>query len=237
MRDDKQMETRLLFNIPPVNEKPSSTEVEKSDTHIIIDPSPTTEELKQQLKKLGSKFENLPKEPPNTPPKSSFSSEIEHSLPKGNIYHTALVFLFIFGVSILFNLSKGWDIGNFFIDSVGIYLLLYSFLSLIDIKTFSNSLQAFDPIAKHCPIHGKLLSFILIIIASSLLSRSITTIALLLTITLFTIQSFGILKVIINKKQYRSSSLGSLLPVRVSENDLIENSIVVLLAASAILVL
>lgn len=231
MKDVNQID-KLLFSIPVDDDLDASFSQEKqNDTRIIIDHSLTSDDYRKQLdSNYEGAYKNLPKNRLNE------GITYTSTLPKGNYYYMLLTFLFLFGSAALLNLSRGWLTASFLLDTIGFYLVLYCFLSLIDLNQFSSSFDKIDPISKRYPTHSKWFPFILLILGACILNRSLVEFSLLLTITLFTINSFGILQAIIQQRTVRSLSLGALLPVRLDEKNLIENSILVLISAVAILI-
>lgn len=228
----KQIE-RLFFNVPPVDGDflPPFADVE-GDTQMIIDQSPTADDYKRQLDP-DFKKENSTKKTDNHPP--NYSNKKTEHLQKGKFYPLIIMFIFLLGGTALLNISRGWNSVSYFIDVVGFYLLLQSFLIFIDHKQFISAFKKVDPIAKKHPSYSKLFPFLLLIASTCLLSRSLTEVWLLLAITLLTVHSFGVLSIIIREEIVKSTSLGALLFIRLDEKNLIENSIIVLLAAFAIL--
>lgn len=232
MKDVGQID-KLLFNIEVEdNFGASFSQKKQSKTRIIIEPGLSSDDYRRQLSHQSYK-KRYKKSP--TPPQES-KEDSTPPLSKGNYYHLLLKLLFLFGGTALFNLSKGWSTSSFLFDTIGFYLILHCFICLIDSKEFSSAFGKVDPISKHYSMHSTWFPFILLILGACILNRSLVEFSLLLTITLFTINSFGILQAIITQQKVKSLSLGALLPIQLDEKDLIENSILVLASAFSILV-
>jgi len=88
----------------------------------------------------------------------------------------------------------------------------------------------YDPLAKRIPVYGLIYPFIEAILAIMFLMRIQINVAIIATIIILGITTFGITKTLLDKKQIKCACLGTALNLPMTEATFIENTIMILMA-------
>lgn len=145
-----------------------------------------------------------------------------------------LILGYILIASITLNYSH-WNWSEFMLDYMGLFYIVFSFFKLLDLSGFSESFKMYDPIAKAVPSYGYLYPFIEVLLGLLFLTRYKIEFALFITLLILGITTIGVLKVLINKKTIQCACLGTVLKLPMTKATLIENSIMIIMAAIMLL--
>lgn len=140
-----------------------------------------------------------------------------------------LIIFYITTASLLLH-YKDWSWGEFMLDFMGLFYIVFSFFKMLDLKGFPDSFQMYDPLAKKIPIYAKVYPFIETILGLMFLMRFETTIALWITLVILGITTIGVTKTLLDKKSIRCACLGTALKLPMTEATFIENAIMIVMA-------
>lgn len=146
-----------------------------------------------------------------------------------------LIFLYLFSAATLLN-YKEWDTGDFMLDFMGLFYIVFSFFKLLDLRGFSESFRMYDPLAKMIPVYGWVYPFIELALGLLFLMRFQTTTALVITVVILGITTVGVTKTLLDKKSIRCACLGTALKLPMTEATFIENFIMLVMAISMLVI-
>jgi len=139
-----------------------------------------------------------------------------------------LILSYITIASILMNL-RHWNSGEFMLDFMGLFFIVFSFFKMLDLKGFPDSFSMYDPLAKALPVYGWLYPFIETILGLQFLIRYEIPVALSITLVILSITTYGVIKTLMSKKEIQCACLGTALKLPMTEATLIENSIMLVM--------
>lgn len=136
---------------------------------------------------------------------------------------------YIVGAVLLLN-YKNWDNGQAMLDFMGLFYIVFSFFKMLDIKDFASSFQMYDPIARRVSVYGNAYPFIETALGLMFLLRFEVQIALVATVVLLGVTTFGVTKTLLAKKEIQCACLGTALKLPMTEATFIENAIMIVMA-------
>ncbi|WP_426431181.1 heavy-metal-associated domain-containing protein [Winogradskyella sp. HB-48] len=140
-----------------------------------------------------------------------------------------LIFGYILIASTLLNL-KPWNINGLMLDFMGLFYIVFSFFKLLDLKGFPESFRMYDPLAKVFPAYGWIYPFIEVALGLMFLMRFQIDIALIVTLVILGITTFGVTKTLLDKKAIQCACLGTALKLPMTKATFIENAIMIVMA-------
>ena len=140
-----------------------------------------------------------------------------------------LIFGYLFSAATLMNL-KSWSGGEFMLDFMGLFYIVFGFFKFLDLKGFPASFGMYDPIAKRIPIYGWIYPFLETSLGLMFLLRWQIPFALITTIIILGITTIGVLNTLLNKNQIQCACLGTALKLPMTKATLIETSIMLVMA-------
>lgn len=140
-----------------------------------------------------------------------------------------LIFGYIIITSVLLN-YKSWNTSSFMLDFMGLFYIIFSFFKLLDLKGFPESFKMYDPLAKTLPVYGWIYPFIEVSLGLMFLMRIEIPLALVVTLVILGITTFGVTKALLNKKTIQCACLGTALKLPMTKATFIENSIMIVMA-------
>ncbi len=146
-----------------------------------------------------------------------------------------LIFLYLFSAAILLN-YKQWDTGEFMLDFMGLFYIVFSFFKLLDLKGFPESFRMYDPLARVFPAYGWIYPFIELVLGLLFLMRLQIIAALVITLVILGITTIGVTKTLLDKKSIRCACLGTALQLPMTEATFIENFIMLVMAISMLVI-
>ena len=145
------------------------------------------------------------------------------------------IILFYLATTVIFLNFKDWNSREMMFDFMGLFFIVFSFFKMLDLKNFPTSFSMYDPLAEKILFYGWVYPFIEIALGLMFLMRFELNIALYVTIVILGITTFGVTKILINKKNIQCACLGTALKLPMTEATLIENAL--MLSMSIFLVL
>ncbi len=146
-----------------------------------------------------------------------------------------LIFLYLFSAGFLLNYQE-WNLGEFMLDFMGLFYIVFSFFKFLDLKGFPESFRMYDPLAKVFPAYGWAYPFIELVLGLLFLMRLQITFALIITIVILGITTIGVSITLLNKKRIRCACLGTALQLPMTEATFIENFIMLVMAISMLII-
>lgn len=140
-----------------------------------------------------------------------------------------LIFGYIITASILLN-SNPWNGGDFMLDFMGLFYIVFSFFKLLDLKGFPKSFKMYDPLAKAFPVYGWVYPFIEIALGLAFLMRFQVEIALIITLLILGITTVGVTQALFSKKTIQCACLGTALKLPMTKATFIENTVMIVMA-------
>ena len=145
------------------------------------------------------------------------------------------IILFYLATTVIFLNFKDWNSREMMFDFMGLFFIVFSFFKMLDLKNFPTSFSMYDPLAEKILFYGWVYPFIEIALGLMFLVRFELNIALYVTIVILGITTFGVTKILMNKKNIQCACLGTALKLPMTEATLIENAL--MLSMSIFLVL
>lgn len=140
-----------------------------------------------------------------------------------------LILGYITIASALLNVNP-FDGSGFMLDFMGLFYIVFSFFKLLDLKGFPESFRMYDPLAKTVPAYGWIYPFIEVALGLMFLMRFQITFALVITIFVLGITTYGVTKTLLDKKAIQCACLGTALKLPMTKATFIENSIMLIMA-------
>ncbi|MDY7395328.1 cation transporter [Aureibaculum sp. 2210JD6-5] len=140
-----------------------------------------------------------------------------------------LILFYITVASVLLHF-KNWDTTEAMLDFMGLFYIVFSFFKMLDLKGFPDSFRMYDPLAKKVPVYAKIYPFIETALGLAFLIRFETQIALIATIIILGITTYGVTKTLLDKKSIQCACLGTALKLPMTEATFIENAIMLVMA-------
>ncbi|MBD3890879.1 heavy-metal-associated domain-containing protein [Olleya marilimosa] len=140
-----------------------------------------------------------------------------------------LIFGYITTIAILLNI-RAWETSNFMLDFMGLFYFVFSFFKFLDLKGFSESFKMYDPLAKVFPKYGIVYPFIELGLGLLFITRVQIPLALITTIIILGITTFGVTKTLLDKKSIQCACLGTTLKLPMTKATFIENTIMIIMA-------
>jgi cation transport ATPase len=160
----------------------------------------------------------------NAPEVSQEKSKLQQLKP------LLLILFYISSAGVLLH-YKDWSWSEFMLDFMGLFYIVFAFFKMLDLKGFPESFKMYDPLAKRLPIYGWMYPFIEKALGLMFLMRFKVNIALIMTLVVLGITTIGVTKTLMDKKSIRCACLGTALKLPMTEATLIENSIMIAMAA------
>ena len=145
-----------------------------------------------------------------------------------------LIFAYLFSAAILLN-YQDWNTQEAMLDFMGLFYVVFSFFKFLDLKGFPESFRMYDPLAKAIPFYGWIYPFLELVLGLLFLMRFQVNIALVATIIILGITTFGVTKTLLDKKTIRCACLGTALKLPMTEATFIENAIMLVMAVAMLL--
>jgi len=160
------------------------------------------------------------------------SSTLETTEEKSKFEQLKPLFLILFYISVASILLhyKDWNWSEFMLDFMGLFFIVFSFFKMLDLKGFPESFQMYDPLAKRIPVYGLIYPFIETALGMMFLMRFEVEIALIITLIILSITTFGVTKTLLDKKSIQCACLGTALKLPMTEATFIENAIMIVMA-------
>jgi copper chaperone CopZ len=144
-----------------------------------------------------------------------------------------LIFSFITGVAAIVSYHHetfhGMQFMNVFMAG---FFLVFSFFKFLDLKGFANSYAMYDIIAKKIPVYGFIYPFLELGLGIAYLTHFNPIITNWATIIIMGVSSIGVIQSVLNKKKIQCACLGAVFNLPMSTVTIIEDLLMVAMAAA-----
>ncbi|MFD1015766.1 heavy-metal-associated domain-containing protein [Winogradskyella rapida] len=204
-----------------------SVNLEKGEAEVTMKQHIETETLK---KALPEKYTLSEKQERNVFSSSTMATETVEEKSKLQQLKPLLLIIFYIAVASILLHYKNWSWSAFMLDFMGLFYIVFSFFKMLDLKGFPESFRMYDPLAKRVPVYGKIYPFIETALGLMFLLRFEVNIALIITLVVLGITTFGVTKTLLDKKSIKCACLGTALDLPMTEATFIENAIMIIMA-------
>lgn len=193
-------------------------------------------EVSELQKAISSKYTITEKKHKNVFASARSSNfELEEEKSKLQQLKPLLLIIFYIAVASILLHYKNWSWNEFMLDFMGLFYIVFSFFKMLDLKGFPDSFRMYDPLAKKLPMYGWIYPFIETALGLMFLMRFEVNIALIVTLIVLGITTFGVTKTLLDKKSIRCACLGTALKLPMTEATFIENAIMIVMAVLLII--
>ena len=142
----------------------------------------------------------------------------------------ALMVVLVSSLSVEFGFER-FDLNNWLTTYMGIFFILFSFLKLLNVKSFSISFSRYDILAKKIPGFSVTYPFIEFLLGIAFLTRTMLIFTNMITLVVMISQVIGVIKILKGKKIIQCACMGSSIDLSVSHITLFENLVMILMAS------
>lgn len=151
-------------------------------------------------------------------------------------YLTYKPILLIFGYLLLgaFAIQAPWntfDVDAFMRHIMAGFFLVFSFFKLLNLKAFANSYAMYDLLAMALPAYGMVYPFLELGLGFAYLMNIYPSYVNWVTLILMAFSSLGVIKAVMSKQKVRCACLGSVFNLPMSTITIIEDLLMVVMAA------
>jgi len=148
-----------------------------------------------------------------------------------------LVFAYLAGITILSGISKSsFNMMSAMHLFMGGFFLVFSFFKMLDLKGFAYSYMSYDIVAKKWLAWGFIYPFIELSLGLAYLFHFAILEATIVTLVVMSISSIGVIKSLLEKKKIQCACLGTVFNLPMSNITLIEDLLMVLMAAVMLII-
>ena len=171
-----------------------------------------------------------------TPPPPIVAVQPAGSPAATSYYPLLLLGAFLVAVVALVEVRAGsfaWSraMGNF----MGAFFLAFSFFKLLDLRGFADSYRSYDVVARQIPAYGYVYPFIELLLGVAYVTSFQPTATNLVTLVVMSVSSIGVIQSLLNKRKIRCACLGTVFNLPMSTVTLVEDGLMVAMAAVALL--
>src|SRR5687768_3703196 len=178
----------------------------------------------QVLGEIGTPPPPAVADPPPAPPSAT------------TYYPLALLGGFLVGVTALAEvLASTFDWGRAMGNFMGAFFLAFSFFKLLDLRGFADAYRGYDVVARRVPAYGYVYPFIELLLGVAYITAFQPFATNLVTLVVMAVSSVGVIQSLLNKRAIRCACLGTVFNLPMSTVTLVEDGLMVAMAASALL--
>ncbi len=149
-----------------------------------------------------------------------------------------LVFAFLIGLTALNELHKGsFSSMNAMNTFMGGFFIIFSFFKMLDLRGFAYSYMSYDIIARRWLVWGYIYAFIELSLGLAYLFHFEPFITNITTLVVMSLSSIGVIQSLAAKKKIQCACLGTVFNLPMSNITLIEDLLMVLMAAAMLIIL
>jgi hypothetical protein len=149
-----------------------------------------------------------------------------------------LIFAFITGVSFVMSLHNGIIHGMAFMNTfMAGFFLVFSFFKFLDLTGFATSYAMYDIVAKRIPAYGYVYPFLELGLGILYLTGYNPVFTNWATIIIMGISTVGVIESVMNKKKIQCACLGAVFKLPMSTVTIIEDLLMVGMAAAMLFLL
>jgi copper chaperone CopZ len=158
-------------------------------------------------------------------------------VPKGVTYYPLLLLgTFLFGVVGLVELRLGaFDPTRAMQNFMGAFFLAFAFFKLLDLRGFADSYRMYDIVAQRLPSFGYIYPFIELSLGAAYIAGIQPIAVNLTTLVVMSVSSIGVIQSVLQKRRIRCACLGTVFNLPMSTVTLVEDGLMIVMAAAALL--
>ena len=170
---------------------------------------------------------------------SSAPSADELAEPSVTTYKPLLIILaFILGVTALVEARMGTFSGMRAMSTfMAGFFLIFSFFKLLDIKGFASSYRMYDIVAKAVPGYGYVYPFIELALGAAYLTGFNPVLTNWVTLVVMSVSLIGVVQSVLDKRKIRCACLGSVFNLPMTTVTIVEDSLMIAMAAGMLAVM
>ncbi len=143
-----------------------------------------------------------------------------------------IIFLFIAGVSTITSVSDGVLDGMGWMNNfMAGFFIVFAFFKMLDLRGFADSYAMYDLLAKRVKAYGYVYPFIELGLGIAYLTSFFPAFTYIATIVIMGFSSIGVIQSVLNKSKIRCACLGSVFNLPMSTVTIIEDLLMVAMAA------
>lgn len=151
-------------------------------------------------------------------------------------YPLLLLVAFLVGVVALVEVRIGtltW--GRAMANFMGAFFLAFAFFKLLDLPGFADNYRSYDVVARRAPAYGYVYPFIELLLGVAFVVGFQPFATNLVTLIVMSVSSVGVIQSLLNKRKIRCACLGTVFNLPMSTVTLVEDGLMVAMAAIALL--
>lgn len=147
-----------------------------------------------------------------------------------------LIFAFITGISAIVSFHHNTFHGMQFMSVfMAGFFLVFSFFKFLDLKGFASSYAMYDIVAKKVPAYGFVYPFLELALGIAYLTHFNPLLTNWATIIIMGVSSIGVIESVVNKKKIQCACLGAVFNLPMSTVTIIEDLLMIVMAAAMLL--
>lgn len=215
-----------------------SVSLENREAEVQMEHHVPTATLNEALAAKGN-YRVEEKEGGHHPPKTSTpqaTGEVEPITFK-TYWPLILVFLYIVGGVAIGQLMGGWDWMAAMSMFMGLFFVTFSFFKMLDLEGFAMSYYSYDIVAQKWMGYGYIYPFIELALGIAYLTHFEPVITNSVTLVVMTVSTIGVLRSVLRKSKFKCACLGTVFNLPMSTVTLVEDGLMVVMAATMLIVL
>ena len=174
---------------------------------------------------------------PHAAPQTPAAAQQPADVPAATTYYPLLLLVaFLVGVVALAEVRAGgfaWGraMGNF----MGAFFLAFSFFKLLDLRGFAAAYRTYDVVARRIPAYAYAYPFVELLLGVAFVTGLQPFATNLVTLVVMAVGSIGVIQTLLNKRRIRCACLGTVFNLPMSTVTLVEDGLMIVMAAAAIL--
>lgn len=117
------------------------------------------------------------------------------------------------------------------------FFLVFSFFKLLDVRAFADAYQTYDIVAAKRPAWGLVYPFVELGLGLAYLAHAVPVVTNLVTLVVMGVSSVGVVRAVLAKRKIRCACLGTVWNLPMSKITLIEDGLMVAMAAAMLVLL
>lgn len=225
---------KTLGQVPGVSQV--SVSLEKNEAEIKMDYHVPTADLNSALAAKGN-YKLIEKAGTHHQPSTAVVMDEEQPITLKTYWPLILVFLYIIGGVAIGQWVGGLNWMTAMSTFMGLFFVVFSFFKLLDISGFAMSYSSYDIVAQKWLGYGYVYPFIELALGIAYLSDFNPLVTNMVTLVVMTLSTIGVLKSILRKSKFQCACLGTVFNLPMSTVTLLEDSLMVAMAAVMLIVL
>jgi copper chaperone CopZ len=175
--------------------------------------------------------------PPQPPVPEPSVPHHSSDVPAATTYYPLVLLVgFLVGVVAMVEVRAGgfhWGraMGNF----MGAFFLAFSFFKLLDLRGFADAYRGYDVVARRVPAYGYAYPFVELLLGVAYITAFQPFATNLVTLVVMAVSSVGVIQSLLNKRAIRCACLGTVFNLPMSTVTLVEDGLMVAMAAAALI--